>query len=109
MNLPKLFVAVLLLLPSVALRAQTSSDTGFYAGASLGGTKFAFSNIHSFTSQPGMTVRDDHLSWKVNAGYQISPTWGIEAGYANLGACLSGVILWSRLRFPTREPSSPRP
>lgn len=84
MNLPKLFVAALLILPTVALRAQTSSDTGFYAGASLGGTKFDFSLY-----RPGIfsdaTYRDTHLAWKVNAGYQFTTRWGVELGYVDLG------------------------
>jgi OOP family OmpA-OmpF porin len=87
MHLPKpsiIAIIAIALLPISILRAQEPFVPGFYAGASLGGTKFDFS-LYRPTVYSDATYRDTHLAWKVNAGYQFSPKWGIELGYVDLG------------------------
>jgi OOP family OmpA-OmpF porin len=69
--------AALFALPAAAQMTMN----GFYVGAGVGQAK-----AKDWCSPGGFDSCDDKkTAWKVFGGYQITPNFAVEAGYANLG------------------------
>ena len=77
----KPFLGTLLVVGSLA--AVSAHAQGFYGGASLGNQSYP-------DSVNGNPTSGSALSGKVFGGYQVNPSFGVEAGVAELGAVNSG-------------------
>jgi hypothetical protein len=82
-------------LPSAPARAD---DTGFFVGANVGrvlsayhrkdldnGVVAAFGGADEFTLGPS-SIDKSHAAWSADAGYMLSPNFGVEASYLYLGS-----------------------
>ena len=67
-------------LVAVAAQAQsTSQTTGPYVGGSIGSTKYRGSDIG------GLGTDKTNTGGKIYGGYGLTPNFGVELGYADLG------------------------
>lgn len=58
-------------------------SSNFYMGGGLGTSVFQIDDINGLTESKHDVY--DSSGWKAYIGYQWTPTWGIEVGYASLG------------------------
>ena len=89
----KTVIAALLIGSTIVVpSAMAAEETGWYAGASLGGSsvdidgdKWASAAVAAgFASATATTDKNDTV-YKIFAGYQVNSNFAIEAGYADLG------------------------
>jgi OmpA-OmpF porin, OOP family len=71
--------AAMLSLPAAA----QLNMSGFYVGAGVGQSKAR--DWCSGAGALGVSCDDKKTAWKAFGGYQITPNFAVEAGYANLG------------------------
>ena len=67
---------------------SSAASAQFYVGGGVGTSKSTgFNGTTAVTATTNATVTGDknQTSWKLYGGYQFTPTWGLEAQYANLG------------------------
>jgi OOP family OmpA-OmpF porin len=71
-----------------AAHAQSAIDPHWYLGGGLGHV-YADPNKADYADlRPGATnstTQDDSTAWKLYGGLQLTPNWGLELGYADLG------------------------
>jgi len=90
-------VAALMALPAGSALAAGEMDglKGLYGGASFGRAEAEdlcdqqFGEFNSLASEPGVSFSnscdDTQAGWKIFAGYQFTPNWGLEGAYVDLG------------------------
>mgnify|MGYP001008407447 CR=1 FL=1 len=79
------------------IAAPAIGQSTYYVGGSVGQSKFK-------DIEPGVAtnVDDKDTGYKIYGGYQISPYWGVEATYFDLGkATANGTILNGSTVIPT--------
>ncbi len=89
MHRPILAIAAIAAASAVA--PALAADTGFYGLANVGRSSIdANANaINAFGARNGVLTNTSNSSndigWKLQLGYQMTPTWALEGGYTNLG------------------------
>lgn len=64
---------------SVPALAADADSSGFYLGASVGGSNF------KAECSDGVSCSNPGTSFKLLAGYQFSPNWAVEGSYVDFG------------------------
>jgi len=75
-------VAALMVLPAGSALAAGEMDglKGLYGGASFGR-----SEVDDFCKESFGKCEDNDNAWKLFAGYQFTPNWGLEGSYVDFG------------------------
>lgn len=60
-----------------------SESSRLYIGGGLGTSVFQIDDVNGLTDSKHDVY--DNSGWKAYIGYQFTPTWGVELGYASLG------------------------
>jgi len=96
-------VAALMVLPAgSALAAQTMNNmVGIYGGFGFGRAE-SEDFCENVSGNTFGACDDSDNAWKLFAGYQFTPNWGLEAGYVDLGE----TIFTSGLNKTTQESSA---
>lgn len=77
----KALLALGVLAAATALPAAAQQTQHFYAGLSLGQSKFS----DECSQLPGFSCDDKDTAFRIFGGYQFHPNIGVELGYADLG------------------------
>lgn len=89
----KALIALAIAAISTAASAQqttaryTERFPGWYAGIGVGQSNTRFKSGDFNTGVAGISENKDEndTAWKIFAGYNITPMWGVEAGFTDLG------------------------
>ena len=72
------------MLLSTAVMSVHAADEGFFVGGGLGAS-YGPKSCDVIEGHSGTKCDDKDFAWKLLAGYQFNPTFGVEAFYTDLG------------------------
>ena len=84
-------VAILAVSGAVSAMPAVAAGSAFYGVASVGRSSIDAdaTSINTFAASKGVTANTStssvDLGWKLQGGYQMTPTWALEGGYTSLG------------------------